>query len=346
MSFCVRAVLVCGIGMLMMVTAQSAGAQGKSASTFDRTLERLRQSVAGLVKENQGINDQNTEARARIKALQQELRSLQTEAMHLEGKRNAQVQRTQNRSGGVEALKAQVEKADGALKQVRDEAAAEEARLKELEDEETGLKKKADGLSADIAAMAASGSSSKEAEQSLLALKAEKNALEKQLFAVMKRTGDAKRQWQDAHAMATTGPQQMDTLKAEHEMLVKAVSQTESDLTVINARLLEAKAALEKLNAEDYSEMHAGRLESEIKDMAVRNNKLESQIVMITKTREEKIKRFEEEQERSRQEYQAKEEELLKRNADLKAELASLRQQMVDLDKKKSSLESELYSAH
>ena len=89
----------------------------------------------------------------------------------------------------------------------------------------------------------------------------------------------------------------------------------------------------------------SGRLDSEVKEMMERNRKLESEILAITKVREEELKHLEADQEKMGGQYQAKYEELLQHHVDLKSELDSLRKQMVDLDKKRTGLESVIYPA-
>ena len=126
-------------------------------------------------------------------------------------------------------------------------------------------------------------------------------------------------------------------------MLVKAVSQAELQLAGASTRLADTQAALERWRSEDYSDIRAGRLDSEVKDMAERDRKLESEILTITKAREDKLKHLAEDQEKQRKEYEARQQALMQHNVDLKIELNSLRKQMVDLDKKKSALEAEIY---
>ena len=194
-NFFVGAVLVCGVGVLVLSGARIAGAQASSVTAFDRTLETLRQSVARLVKENEAINADNLATRAKIKELQEELRSVQAETGRLEAKKAAQAQKTQNRSGGVEALKAQVTEVDGMLKQAREDITAEQGQFKGLENEEAALQKQTDALNANIAAMNVPGSSSEAARKGLDALQAEQGALQKQLSDVAGRIREAKRQW-------------------------------------------------------------------------------------------------------------------------------------------------------
>jgi chromosome segregation ATPase len=344
-GFLVLAVLVCGVVAGVMAEPQDVFAQTSSGSTFDRTLETLRQSVARLVKENQTINANNAAARLKIKALQGDLRTLQAEADRLEVKRTAEAQKAQNPSGGVDALKAQVAQVDGVLKQARDNTAAELAQFKGLEKEEAALQQKADALSAEIASMNSLGASSEAAAKELASLKTEQESLQKQLVLVVDRVEAAKSKWQAVNAEVTAGPEQLETLRSEYDALVKAVPQTEAELTKMGVQLTDTQADLDKLRSEDYSDTRAGRLESELKDMAERNRKLEAEIQTTAKTTEERSKRLAEDQEKLRKEYAAKQEELSLRHADLKVELDALRKQMVDLDKKKSMLEAAVYPA-
>jgi chromosome segregation ATPase len=344
MRFFVRAFL--GAGMLMAIAVQPVAAQRASLATFDRTLETLRQSVARLLKENAQINTDNGAARARIKALKEDLRSLEAETRRLEEKETAERQRVQNRSGGVEALKLQVTEADGVLKRVRDEVSAEQAKFNALENEEKMLRQKADALSTDMVLLNKSGASSGAARNSFDALKAEQEELQKKLADVVNRVQEAKRRWQDINAVVTKGPQQVEALKVENDKLVKAVSQAEADLTRINAQLVDVQAAFEKMRTEDYGDTRLGRLDSEVKDMTERNRKLEAEILTIVQTKEDALNRVQADQEKSGSQYQAKYEELLQRNVDLKFELNSLRKQMVDMDKKKAELEAVIYPAH
>ena len=343
-SFVVAAV-ICTAGVLIMTGASWAEVQTDPGIAFDRTLETLRQSVAGLVKENQAINAENIATRVKIKALQEGLRSLQAESQRLEVKKAAEVQKTQNRSSGVDVFKAQAAAADVVVKQVRDEVEVERAALKDFENEESALQQKADALSADIAAMNVPGSSSEEVKKELVSLKTEQNVLQQQLSDVLLKVQDAKQQWQQANAVVSVGPVQLDALKTERDTLVKALPQVEADLAGLGARLSEMQGVLDRLHSEDYSDTRAGRLDSEVKDMAERNRKLESEILTTTKTQEEKLKRFKEDQEKMRKQCQDQQEQLSKRNADLKVELDTLRKQMVDLDKKKSALEGLIYPA-
>ena len=335
----VRASFVCGAGMLMIMAAGPVSAQMTSVTTFDRTLETLRGSVAGLLKENAKINTENLAARARIKALREDLRSLQAETRRLEDKEAAELQRIQKRSGGVEALKLQVTETDAALKRARDEGAAEQAKFNALENEEKALRQKADTLSGDITLMDGSGV----VRNGAVALKAEQEELQKGLSNVVNRVQEAKRQWQDINAVVTSGPQQLEALKAENNTLLKAVSQAEAELAKTNAQLVDVQAAFDKMRSEDYGDTRSGRLDSEVKEMMERNRKLESEILAITKVREEELKHLEADQEKMGGQYQAKYEELLQHHVDLKSELDSLRKQMVDLDKKRTGLESVVY---
>jgi chromosome segregation ATPase len=322
---------------------RSVLAQTSSAASFDHTLETLRQSVVRLVKENEQINAGNLLSRSKIKSLQEELRSLEAEAARVEAKKAAEIQKVQSHSGGVAALKAQVAEVDGALKQVRDDLTAEQVQFKALENEERDLQQKADVLRADVAAMNKPGSSSEKARDEVASLQAEQGVLQQQLFDIVNRVQQAKQQWQDMNAVVTTGPQQLVSLQAEQDAFAKALPQAEADLANLGVQLTDMQTTLDKLRSEDYSDTRSGRLDSEIKDMAERNRKLESEILTTTKISEEKQERFKADQEKTQKEYQARQDELSQRNVDLKFELESLRKQMVDLDKKKSLLEAALY---
>jgi chromosome segregation ATPase len=345
MRFFVRASFICGAGILMIMIASPVSAQRASVAVFDRTLETLRQSVARLLKENAQINTANLGARARIKVLREDLRSLEAEARHLEEKEAAERQRVQSRNGGVEALKLQVAEADGVLKRTRDEVLAEQAKFNALENEEKILRQKADALGADVALMSRSRANADKEGNSFDALKTEQETLQKKLADVVNRVEEAKRRWQDINAVVTKGPEQLEVLKVENDKLVKAVSQAEADLTRINAQLADVQAAFDKMRADDYGDTRAGRLDSEVKEMTERNRNLESEILTITETREEALKRSQADQEKFGSQYQAKYEELLQHNVDLKFELDSLRKQMVDMDKKKAELEAVVYPA-
>ena len=343
MSSFVRASFACGAGTLMIMTAQPVLAQSGFATTFDRTLETLRQSVARLLKENAKINTENQAARARTKSLRDDLRSLQAETRRLEEKQAAETQRIQKRSGGVEALKLQVTEIDGALQRARDEVAAEQAKFKALEDEEKTLQQKAEALSGDIELMNRTAAGAAAAGNSTASLKKEQEQLQKALADVVNRVEEAKRQWQDINAVVTAGPQRLEVLKAENDTLLKQVSDTEAELAKTNAQLADVQAALDKMRSEDYGDTRSGRLDSEVKEMAERNRKVESEILTITKTREEELKRLQADQEKMGSSYQTKQEELLQRNVDLKFEVDTLRKKMVDMDKKKALLEAEIY---
>ncbi len=345
MRFCVRTILASSIGAFIMVSGQSVLAQSGSVATFDRTLETLRQSVAGLVKENQAINAENIAMRARIKGAQEALRSLQAEAQRLEVKKAAEMQRNQNHSGGVDALKAQVAQVDGTLNQARSEFSAEREKFQALQQEQSVLEQKADALSAEISAMSMPGASSNAVRKDLDALKAQQGVLQRQLLDAVNKVQQAKLRWQDANAVVTTGPEQLAALKVERDALAKTLPQSEADLTKLSNQVAEMQSAVDRLRAEDYSDIRAGRLDSEVKDMAERNRKLEVEILALTKAGEEKLKRFEDDKEKIRKQYEAKQEDLSGRNAALKSELNSLRKQMVDLDKKKAVLEASIYPA-
>jgi DNA repair exonuclease SbcCD ATPase subunit len=343
MNFFVRAVIVCGVGILMMAGAQPVAAQGVSVTAFDRTLETLRESVSSLLKENTKINSENLAARARIKALREDLRSLEAETRRLEEKEAAERKKVQTRSGGVEALKLQIVEADEALKRIRDEVAVEQSKFNDLEKEEKAVRQKADALSGDIALMKRAGANS-EMTDNAAALKKEHEQLQKDLAGVVNRVQEAKRQWQDMNAAVTAGPQQLEALDRENATLVKAVSETEAELTRINAQLADTQAAFDKMSSkEDADSGRSGRLNAEVKEMTERNRKLESEILKITQSREQELKRLQADQGRPGEQYQARYEELLQRNVDLKFEVDSLRKQMVDMDKKKAGLEAVVY---
>lgn len=343
MVFFVRMALGCCVLALLVSAAWPAAAQMTTGMTFDRTLETLRQSVASLLKENEAIGSRNASMRAKIRGLQADLSSLQAEAGRLEAKKEAQLHKAQGRTGGVDALKEQVARVDGILKQTRDEVAAQRDRYKALEDEEILLKQKADALHADMASMRAPGASSEAVGMDIAALREEQSSLKRQLSGVTDRVEAAKRRWQDAHDTVTAGPQQIEAFRAERDKLVKALPEAESELLRMDARLADIKADLEKLRSEDYSDTRAGRLESELKDMVERDRNLEVEIQSIIKTREERSRRSQEDREKARREYEARKAELDKRNRELRDELDSLRKQMVDLDKKKIDLEAVIY---
>jgi chromosome segregation ATPase len=313
-------------------------------ANLDNTLETLRESVAALVKENQAINAENLNMRARVKGAQEDLRSLQAEARRLEEKKTAEMQRAQSRSGGVTGMKAQISQVDLALKQARDDVASEQALLNRLENEEIALRQRTEALSAEMAATGRSRASVEKIEKDLVSFEEEQVILQKKLSDVVNRVEKAKRQWQDAYTMASAGPQQVEALKAEYEALLKDLPGAEAELSKVSAQLAGAQAALDKLS-EDYGQSRADDISGEVRDMAERNSQLEFQILEITKSKEEKIKGLEDKNAKARAEYMAKHQELLQRNVDLKAELDSLRKQMVDLDKKKAALEASIYPA-
>jgi len=340
----VRAVIACGVGILMMAGAQSAVAQRASVTAFDRTLETLRESVSSLLKENTKINSENLAARARIKALRADLRSLEAETKRLDEKEAAERKKIQTRSGGVEALKLQIVEADEALKRIRDEVAAEQSKFNDLEKEEQVIRQKADALSGDVAVMNRAGANSEMTDNTSVSLKQEQAELQKELVGVMNKVQEAKRQWQDINAVVTAGPQQLETLDRENATLVKAVAETEAELTRINAQLADAQAAFDKMSSKEADDSaRSGRLNAEVREMTERNRNLESEILKITQSREQELKRLQADQGRSGEQYQARYEELLQRNVDLKFEVDALRKQMVDMDKKKAGLEAAVY---
>jgi chromosome segregation ATPase len=329
--------------MLMIMATSPAGAEQSSLATFDRTLETLRQSVVRLLKENAQINTDNVAARSRIKLLREEIRSLEAETQRLEERSSAEDQKMRARSGGAEGLKQQLAQADGALKRARDDVSAEQDRLSALEDEEKTLRLKIEASSAELARLGANNANSTAASQGLDALRAEQEDLKKQLSEVVNRVEEAKQRWQDINAVVTKGPEQVEVLKAENTRLVNAMSEVEGSLVSGNAQLADLQAAFDKIRAEDHSDIRLGRLDSEVKDMAERNRKLESEVLTITRTKEETLKRLQADQEKLDKHYRAQYEELLQRNVDLKAELDSLRKQMVEMDKKKAGLEALVY---
>ncbi len=313
-----------------------------TVSTFDRTLEVLRESVASLVQENKSLNEQNLGMRARINAVGEEIRSLEAESARIQVKKSAEIERARRRTGGVEAIKDQVGRMDGALKQVRSDIAAQQAALSALEDQERTLGQKSDALNA---AINISGSGSAAWGQEFAALQAERDSLQKDFYDVANRVQQAKKQWQDIHTAVTAGPEQAEALKSENQMLVASISRIDGDMARVGAQLAAAQAGLDKLLAEDLTDVRAARLESEVKDMADRNRRLEAEIVVLENGRDEKLARLEKERQVAREQYAARKEDLLVRNMQLRVDLDDLCKQMVVLDKKKAALEADVYPA-
>ena len=326
-----------------LLVAAPVFAQEKAVGTFDTTLETLRQSVADLAKTNQALNVRNAEMRSQIKVLNNEVRSLETDARRLEVKKAAQLEKAQQRTKGPDALKARLGQADEELKKLVDESALIKEKIDPVEAEERVLQQKADALNADIAALSAPGGSASW-NKDIAQAQAVRDQLQLQLDDVLKRVQDQKRAWQEMNTLVSTGPQQVDVLKAEQEALGKAVPQAEADLARINAQLTEAQAALEKLTAEDYSDVRVARMESEVKDLGERNRKMETDTFTAQKMRDEKLRRSAQEKEARIQQYETSKAELSRRNTDLRNELDQLRKQMVALDKKKSLIEQGVFT--
>ena len=335
------AMILAGSGLLFLPPAFAQNTP--RGSTFDVTLETLRQSVARVARENQEINARNQAMRARIKLLNDRLRSLQADTARLEARRSGLMARAERRTGGADAMKEQLAKTEYDLQEARKNKAAQDASLTSLQDEERLAQEKINSLNEDIAAIRGGASEAMPVRQDILVARKDKESLQARLQEAVRDLQAATREWQDLNALVTTGPQQVVGLKSDQEKLQKALTQVEADLARDNARLPQAQAELDKILQEDYSETRAQRLESDVKEMGERDQKLVAEIATIEKSRGEGQARQQVRQETLRKEYEAKHEEFLKRNKDLRQQLDALRRQMVDLDKKKSALEAGVY---
>ena len=332
------------LGIILSFAGQGyVGAQ--AVNTFDYTLETLRQSVSSLMKENQDINAKNIAMRAQINQLSDELKTLQVAGSRLEIKKAAQLQKGKERMSGVDAVKTQLAHMEDAQKGVDQEIIKENDRIKVLENEDRLLQQKVDDLSTQISESAAAGNVSEEWRKDVEAAKLQRDNSQKSLYEVAGRLEESKKAWQDINLMLTTGPQQLEVLKAEQAKLEKALPDAEKDFAKVKADLTEAQAALDKLKAEDYSEARVQRLDADVKAMGEDNRKLEADIFSAQKISEEQMRRFNENQETMRVEYESKFQSASIHNQELRKELHDLREEMVALDKKKSELEALIYPA-
>ncbi len=310
---------------------------------FDATLETLRQSVARVAQENQQINARNLEMRAKIKVLNDRWRVLQTDSARLETKRSDLMVKAGRRTGGVEAMKEKLAKTEGYLQEARKSRVAQEAQLKILQAEEKLIQERVAALNEDIASARKALSGGGAARADILVSRQDKESLEAKLREAARDLQAATKELQDLETLVTTGPQQVDVLKNDHERLKKAVAQAETDLAVGNAKLPEAEAELVRLSQEDFSEPRAQRLEADVKDMADRNQRLEAEVIAIMKSREKSKEGQQSRREALRLECQAKYDEVFKRNNDLRQQFDALRREMVELDKKKAALEAGIF---
>ncbi len=312
-------------------------------ATFDTTLETLRQSVARVARENQEINARNLAMRAKIKLLNERLRSLQAESSRLEAKRSDMMIKVGRSSGGIDAMKEQLARTEEELHGVRRDKDVQYAQFKSLQDEERLAQEKIVALNEDIMAIRGGGPGAAPVRQDILQARQDQASLQAQLQEAVRNLQAATKEWQDLDTLVTTGPQQLAVLKNDHERLQKALAQAEADLARDNARLPEAQAEFDKILLEDYSAARAQGLESDVKDMAERNQKLEEEIAAIQKSRGEGQARQSLQREHMRKELEAKHDEFFQRNKALRQQLDELRREMVDLDKKKAALEAGIY---
>ncbi|MBF0330699.1 MAG: hypothetical protein HQL17_02090 [Candidatus Omnitrophica bacterium] len=326
-----------------VVSSPRVFAQSDIPATFDYTLETLRQSVSNLSQENQALNAQNLAMRNKVKAAEVSLSSLQDESKRLQVKRTTLLERERRKAGNVDVLKEELARLDDVLKKTRDSVGLEEVQIMSVETEVQALQQK-------LTASNAQGSGSDEVlppfRAEMDSAKAAHEEAKKEFFDVANKLQEAKRQWEELNAAVTTGPKQLDALRAEQEALKQSVAGLEVEVTSLKAKNVEAKAVWDAFKAEDHSDLRFGRLESEFKELSERNRKVEVDLFAMQKTQDEKLKRMQEQRDAKRQVFQSKMSELSAKNQQLRQDLKALRQQMVTLDKKKAQLEGGIFAGH
>ncbi|GEM_PF-3786659 len=338
-----RTCFLWSIGMLLCLGGVGAAQeQSVGPAAFDYTLDKLNQSMADLSRENETINDQNKVLRASNKVLTGQLTALQAEGRRLEEKKAALAAR-QRRGAAGGALKAQLARMDQELKKIGDASADVDTQMRAVEQEESSLRQQADALESDLAGTGSDGVLSYDWQQSVTALQAQRDKLQKDLDAVCDQFQTARNKWVDLDTSIRKGPEQWEGVKAEQALLLKEAAAVEAELPRIKAQLAATQAELDRLGTEDHSDLRVARIESEVKSLAERNRAVDIEALTLQKAREEKIKRLQEARASAQVQYQGKINELSTRNAALRQELDGLRKQMVSLDKKKSVLEASAY---
>ncbi|MFH0753323.1 MAG: hypothetical protein V2A70_02010 [Candidatus Omnitrophota bacterium] len=321
-------------------------AQSDIPSTFDYTLETLRQSVLRLSKENETLAAGNTAMHGKIKALEGDLRSLEEESRRLNDKRAAQLEKERRRPGNADLLKENMVRSGEALKVLAKNTADEEAQLKKSEIEMQGLQQQLDSFKADMVVLDNPEVVSKPFRTQMILAQQARESARKEFYDVANQLQDTKKRWQEANAVVLMKPKQIEAVKLDEEGLKKTVAGLETDLAALKTRLTQAQATSEAFKVEDCSDLRFGRLESELKDVTDRNRKAEIDLLGMQKIQDEKLKRRQEERDSKRKKLQATMDELGMRNQQLRKDLSALRQQMVTLDKKKAKLEGDIYTAH
>ncbi|MBF0569550.1 MAG: hypothetical protein HQL18_02100 [Candidatus Omnitrophica bacterium] len=324
----VLAVLLAGLASFAW-----AGEEEMSSQGLDVTLTGLKESVARLNSENKKISAVNAARRAQVKPLLAKLSALKAEGDRLAMQVKVVDEQPQKKVENLQPLQEKLSVVKLSFDQARRTGETAEADLAARMKEDADLQSQIDQLQKSIRGMKAGWTMA-----NLAATKEDRDRLQQDVRSAAEELSKTKEEWQAAKK-ASEGGERLQAVLKDQQTLREAIKNRNAELINVRQRVAEQQELAQQAEVKGVSPQILAQLEKDVADSSVAVKSLEKELstAQANSVRHARTKavRFENEE----NQYH----ELQARAKRRKAELDALRRQMIFLDKKKSSLEREIY---
>lgn len=336
-----RGVLAC---MLAVGLCGSVPAQELPVSALDRTLQNLKEGVARLALDNSELTAANDRLRERLKLMNEGVEALRrNEVRVLEELKQLEAQESR-RSGGGSGAEKRLKALEEQYSRLAEEQQALElsASIKDKADRQTSesleaVRQETESLrmSSEVADESVSGADDVRRQQQDLEAAAESAEASLQ---------SARETLKELELIYASGPQGLDAARKISLKLSEQLAARQAEVVALEAEIAAEESALRQFKAgPEFNSAYRAEIEQSVNGYRQRITQLEQEQKRQSRQQAMKQRKMAAASSVEYRKQEARLRELERKNQDLRREMDRLRRLMVEQDRKKVSLEAQLY---